>query len=117
MGPLRVWLKNEDTPGLAMTRSIGDHVAKSVGVIATPDVTAHEVTDYSALVIGSDGLYEFMTNEEIAQIVYENRTSDASTVSRMLVEASTERWKQIQHYLDDITCVVVYLNPNFDKGL
>ena len=27
MGPLRIWLKNEDVPGLAMTRSIGDLVA------------------------------------------------------------------------------------------
>jgi len=24
MGPLRVWMKNKDLPGLAMTRSIGD---------------------------------------------------------------------------------------------
>lgn len=24
LGPLRVWLKNEDIPGLAMTRSFGD---------------------------------------------------------------------------------------------
>jgi hypothetical protein len=27
IGPLRVWLKNENYPGLAMTRSMGDAVA------------------------------------------------------------------------------------------
>ena len=32
-GPLRVWLRNENVPGLAMTRSFGDLVAESVGVI------------------------------------------------------------------------------------
>lgn len=31
-GPKRVWLKNEPLPGLAMSRSIGDLVAASVGV-------------------------------------------------------------------------------------
>ena len=36
MGPLRVWLKNEEIPGLAMTRSFGDSVAARVGVIAEP---------------------------------------------------------------------------------
>lgn len=36
IGPLRVWLKNEDIPGLAMTRAFGDQVAASVGVTAEP---------------------------------------------------------------------------------
>ncbi len=36
MGPKRVWLLKEDVPGLAMSRSIGDFVAQSVGVIAEP---------------------------------------------------------------------------------
>lgn len=36
VGPLRVWLKNEDIPGLAMSRSFGDEVASRVGVIAEP---------------------------------------------------------------------------------
>lgn len=35
-GPFRVWLKDEDTPGLAMSRSLGDSVAKTVGVIYQP---------------------------------------------------------------------------------
>ena len=35
-GPARVWLKNQDLPGLAMSRSIGDEVAKRAGVISTP---------------------------------------------------------------------------------
>lgn len=36
VGPLRVWLKEEDIPGLAMTRSFGDECASRVGVIAEP---------------------------------------------------------------------------------
>ena len=37
-GPPRVWLKNKQVPGLAMTRSIGDLVAASVGVTAEPEL-------------------------------------------------------------------------------
>ena len=36
IGPARVWLKDDDVPGLAMSRSFGDRVAASVGVIAEP---------------------------------------------------------------------------------
>ncbi len=36
VGPPRVWLKEEDIPGLAMSRSFGDRVASCVGVIAEP---------------------------------------------------------------------------------
>lgn len=38
MGPMRVWLKTENVPGLAMSRSIGDFVAASVGVSAEPGI-------------------------------------------------------------------------------
>ena len=31
-----MWLKHDDIPGLAMTRSFGDEVAARVGVIAEP---------------------------------------------------------------------------------
>ena len=41
-GPMRVWLKNEDTPGLAMSRSLGDALAESIGVIPTPDTKIYK---------------------------------------------------------------------------
>ena len=37
LGPERVWLMDEDVPGLAMSRSFGDQVAASVGVSAIPE--------------------------------------------------------------------------------
>ena len=38
IGPMRVWLKNEDIPGLAMSRSFGDAMACRVGVNAIPEI-------------------------------------------------------------------------------
>lgn len=35
-GPLRVFVKGEKYPGIAMSRSLGDFVAKTVGVICDP---------------------------------------------------------------------------------
>ena len=36
VGPQRVWLMDQNIPGLAMSRSFGDLVASQVGVISEP---------------------------------------------------------------------------------
>ena len=45
-GPYRVWLKTENFPGLAMSRSIGDFVASTVGVISEPGKILIKVRNY-----------------------------------------------------------------------
>ena len=39
VGPKRIWLKNSDIPGLAMTRSFGDVIGHNVGVTSEPEIT------------------------------------------------------------------------------
>jgi serine/threonine protein phosphatase PrpC len=59
LGPYRVWKPGTSLPGLAMSRSIGDSVAKSVGVIATPVIQKFS-TDFERdlfAVIASDGVW------------------------------------------------------------
>ena len=70
-GPKRVWLKNKQVPGLAMTRSIGDLVAGSVGVTCEPEIQVFNgLTPYDkALVIASDGIWDRFTNEEVTNVV------------------------------------------------
>jgi hypothetical protein len=78
VGPLRVWFRHEDKLGLAMTRSIGDHIARNIGVISKPGILGClngleiniyniEENDY-ALLLASDGLLEYMSNQTIADI-------------------------------------------------
>lgn len=41
IGPLRVYMKEKDMPGLAMTRSFGDYFGSTAGVISEPEVTEY----------------------------------------------------------------------------
>jgi len=67
VGPLRVWLKNEDVPGLAMTRAFGDDVASRVGVTCEPEILELDLEkDDKFLVLASDGVWEFLDNIDIA---------------------------------------------------
>lgn len=55
--------------GLMPTRTIGDASFKPVGIIATPSVREYEIQeDDLYLIAGCDGLFDFMSNEGIAEV-------------------------------------------------
>ena len=54
-------------PGLAMSRSIGDGLAHKYGVIPDPEIKKYTLVDQDKIiVIASDGVWEFLTNHEVA---------------------------------------------------
>lgn len=68
-GPLRVWLLDEDIPGLAMTRSIGDLVASSVGVSWEPEVTKYKISQNDRfMIMATDGVWEFLENVDVSYL-------------------------------------------------
>jgi serine/threonine protein phosphatase PrpC len=109
IGPARVWLKNQDMPGLAMSRSFGDDIATSVGVNSEPEIIVHDRTDKDKFIIlGSDGIWEFISNDEMANIVYEFN-NDANKACKAIVKESTKKWQMEEDVIDDITVIVIYL--------
>jgi serine/threonine protein phosphatase PrpC len=113
-GPKRVWLKNKQVPGLAMTRSIGDMAATTVGVIARPEITyfPNLTANDKFIVIASDGLWDRLTNFEIMSIIASQyyKTKDADGAVNHLTRESVDRWQREQGMVDDITIIVAFLN-------
>ncbi|KAH9297147.1 hypothetical protein KI387_028829, partial [Taxus chinensis] len=71
----RVWLPNENSPGLAMTRAFGDFCLKEFGVIAIPEVAHRRLTNRDQfIVLATDGVWDVLSNREVVNIV-----SSAST--------------------------------------
>ncbi len=96
-GPLRVWLKNENYPGLAMTRSIGDMVASKIGVTSEPDIIEFTINSESKfIVVASDGIWEIFTNEEVANIVnFYYNNMDVASAAEKLVEEAAKKWRKV----------------------
>ena len=62
-GPFRVWKKGEEYPGIAMSRSIGDFIATTLGVIPVPKFIEEKIdSDTKFIVIAFDGVWEFLDN-------------------------------------------------------
>lgn len=103
--PPRVWAPHECYPGTAFTRSIGDAEAEELGVFAEPELHTHSLSPQDRyVVIASDGVFEFITNQEVAQIV--GRTKDPQKACQTLVAESYKRWLQNEPRSDDITIIV-----------
>jgi integrin-linked kinase-associated serine/threonine phosphatase 2C len=139
VGPLRVWLKDEESPGIAITRSIGDLIAHTIGVISDPEITFRfrEQGD-KFIVLGSDGVWDVMSSAEAVGLVLNCETREESAnklveeckvrwnllnevklqQSRAILESSETNQKKINEKLealkksmvrDDITAIVMFL--------
>jgi serine/threonine protein phosphatase PrpC len=111
-GPARVWIDaNMTLPGLAMARSIGDHLVKTVGVIPDPEVTKYAVKPGDEfLVMASDGVWEFIDSPEGVNLVAQFIEASATEACTRLIETSAAKWRQEEgDYRDDITAICVRL--------
>ena len=107
-GPARVWLKDQDSPGLAMSRSLCDTVAHSVGVVSTPEMIERTLTEEDrVIVLGSDGLWEFIPSEEVIALIEDCETPE-DAVDRLCTIA-WKRWFDVEKVVDDTTIIVVFL--------
>ena len=114
-GPLRVYMKDKDMPGLAMTRSFGDYYASIAGTIAVPEIKEHIlVPEDRFLVLASDGLFEFISSEEVGNIVkgyYEK--DDIVGCCEFLYKESYRKWiAEEEDTVDDITIILVFFEDN-----
>lgn len=137
IGPYRVWVKSGTTPGLGMSRSIGDKIASSVGVISTPILNSfkmYQETD-QFIVIASDGIWDVMENIEVINFIERFRMScigqelsytypakiSNSTIARLLCEEARYRWFGILEKedvcVDDISCLIIELTNVEPTGM
>lgn len=122
----RVWLDaNCNWPGLAMARSIGDLCVKGIGVTAEPDVRRYDFEPNDAFVVmATDGIWEFLSSDDVVQIIslnlhspkHTDKTNLAEICAMEVIKCAIKQWKVHEDgYRDDITCSVILLP--WDKNL
>ena len=105
-GPCRVWLCHMDVPGLALSRSLGDSIAKTVGVISSPDCSVYNLGQGSKyLIVASAGLWGVMSNEEVVNIVA--RMDETEKCVHALEGESSLRWIKRGNVIDDFSCCLI----------
>ena len=110
VGPERVWIKEEDVPGLAMTRSFGDRVAATVGVMSEPEIKEFEFEENDKfMIIASDGIWEFISSQECVDIIKDfYDKNELKECCEYLYQESSKRWLKEEEVIDDTTLILVF---------
>ncbi|XP_060213947.1 protein phosphatase 2C and cyclic nucleotide-binding/kinase domain-containing protein isoform X1 [Lycium barbarum] len=107
--PPRLWVQNGMYPGTAFTRSIGDSVAETIGVVANPEIVVFKLTsDHPFFVIASDGVFEFLSSQTVVDMAAKYK--DPRDACAAIVAESYRLWLQYETRTDDITVIVVQVN-------
>ena len=111
IGPERIWLKNSEIPGLAMSRSLGDNLAHTVGVISNPEIQKFNFNGSEKFILlASDGIWEFIDSDESVRIIKDYYENDMDAVGALnaLVKEAFRRWKNEEDNIDDITAILIF---------
>lgn len=109
----RIWLSETDQaiPGTTFTRSLGDAIAETIGVCAKPEFYSRDITDDDkVLVLGSDGVFEFLSNQSVIDICA--KCSCPLAACELIVDRSYNEWLNREHQSDDITVIVIFLSDS-----
>lgn len=108
--PPRLFLRGKVYPGVAFTRSIGDALAQGIGVFAEPEMMEIRLnSEHKYLILASDGIWEFITNQEAVDILSKNLDAPLRAC-HALVQKAYQLWLQYEVRTDDITVIVVKLD-------
>ncbi|KAL3538212.1 hypothetical protein ACH5RR_001578 [Cinchona calisaya] len=110
-GVHRMWLPDEESPGLAMSRAFGDYCVKNFGLISVPEVTQRHITgEDQFVVLATDGVWDVISNQEAVEIV--SSTPDRAKSAKHLVECAARAWRHKRRgiAMDDISAIVLYFH-------
>ena len=112
---LRVWQAKEDTPGVTYTRSIGDSIAKELGVIADPELVMLDLeAGNDVIVLASDGIFEFLTNQSVIDICVKCKDEGPLKACEEVITRSREYWKKYEPHVDDMTMICIFIESSDD---
>lgn len=140
--PPRVFSKDlmqvgEYSPGIAMSRSLGDSIAQSLGVSHLPEYACHQIDGSrdNFLVMASDGIWEVFTDKEAVEFIWNylegnsvegmqlpGQDLNSPATSLALAEEAQRRWltkfnKSI--VVDDACVLIMWINHGllFSKSM
>lgn len=118
----RVYARGQKYPGLNMSRAMGDLMGYyDAGISATPTVSSHKLqAEDELLIVCSDGVWEFMENEDVVELVSNFSSQKSMAAAEALAKQSWERWihEEGGMVVDDITALTIFLqhtNAAFEK--
>ena len=110
IGLYRIYKPGSKYPGLSISRSLGDFIAKDCGLIPDPQIRILKINHNSQyLLICSDGVWKMLNNEQVRDLGNEfYNKKEIGPFCTNLVQNAVEEWEHFDIIGDDITVVCVF---------
>ena len=111
-GPQRIWYKGRNYPGISISRSFGDFISEPLGVFSIPDIKEYnfDFRKTKILMIATDGIWEFLSNEKIKDIImpfYEENNINGAI--NKIINVARKFWKiKNPEYIDDLSSILIF---------
>ena len=96
-----------------MTRSFGDIIGSTVGIISEPEIKFFNYEkENKFIIIGSDGLWEYISCQEAVNIVgefYHDNDLDSDSGVVKIFQTAKNIWIENQNCIDDISIIILSL--------
>ena len=91
---------------LNLSRSLGDFSLKNNGLISTPSIHKHKISeDDIYIIIASDGIWDVLNEEFISNLCIENCNLNCNELGKLIIKNAIEKGSE-----DNISCIVILLN-------
>ena len=83
---------------------------KKIGVISQPEIIENEICcDTLGCVIGSDGIWEFLSNQKVADILIDNYefVNAEKNITQKLIDLARKEFIRNNENIDDISVIVI----------
>ena len=114
-GPKRICYKEDDNikySGLSVSRSFGDFASEQLGVFSIPEIKEFNLdyNDVKILVIATNGIWEFLSNENVRDTIlnYYDEDNIEGGINK-LISVGKKIWSvKNPYYIDDLTAILTF---------
>ncbi|XP_019161205.1 PREDICTED: probable protein phosphatase 2C 65 [Ipomoea nil] len=113
----RLWMPDDNGPGLAMARAFGDFCLKTYGLTSVPELYYRRLTDNDEfIVLATDGIWDVLSNNEVIKVVCSAKKR--SSAAKVLVERAVRAWKYRYPCakIDDCAAICLFLKRQQQPG-
>nr|GMC95412.1 probable protein phosphatase 2C 65 [Ipomoea batatas]GMC97661.1 probable protein phosphatase 2C 65 [Ipomoea batatas]GME08927.1 probable protein phosphatase 2C 65 [Ipomoea batatas] len=113
----RLWMPDDNGPGLAMARAFGDFCLKTYGLTSVPELYYRKLTDNDEfIVLATDGIWDVLSNNEVIKVVCSAKKR--ATAAKVLVERAVRAWKYRYPCakIDDCAAICLYMKRQQQPG-
>ena len=100
-----------EIPGLSISRSLGDNLAHTIGVISDPEINIFDFKgNEKFILLASEGIWKYIDSDESVKIIkdFYEKNLDAVGAINTLVKEAFKRWKNEEETMDDITAILIF---------